>query len=88
MFPLLLWFNGEGVTKGRKSCAETRWPDEETVPRRMPEVVISADPHDSCGLFHGFWRNGIENGESVVERLIDWQALTGKAAAKKLQACR
>ena len=80
---MLLWCNGEGVTKGRESCAEIRRPDEETVPRRMPEVVISGHPQDICRLFHGFWRNGKDDGEPEVEGLIHWQAPAGKAAAYK-----
>ena len=71
-----------GSNKGAGApCAETRRPDGETVPRRMPELVISGDPYDICRLFHGFWRNGNDEDVAGVEGLIDWQVAAGKAAA-------
>ena len=48
----------------------------------MPEVVISGDPQNMCCLFHGFWRNGVAEGEVGV------QVTANAAAAKRTIADR
>ena len=49
----------------------------------MFAVVISGALHDTCRVFYGIWRHGIDESEAGMEGLIVWQVAAGNAAAGK-----